>query len=380
MIRTIKIVLYPTKEQEVQFKQFCGTSRFIYNSCLAYNKKCYETNGESCNLQDLLYYVRTLKYSTEYEWLQSIPEAVQKQSVKDLMSAYKHFFKSGGFPKYKKKNKGVQSFYQRTDKMHLGKEENTIKLTGIKEMVKFKNYSRYDISECIQQPLNPRVKYDGKHWYLTFSFECVSQGFKLSSEKLGVDLGVKDLATVSNGLVFKNINKSSYLKKLNRKLKRLQRKVSRKYLANKVGDKFVKTNNIRKLEKQIKLLYRRIANIRDNYIHTVTSYLVKTKPNEIVIEDLNVSDMMKNKHLSRAIAEQQFYKFREYLTYKCEEMGIKLTVIDRFYPSSKLCSQCGAYKKILKLSDRIYKCENCGLEIDRDFNASLNLRNYALSH
>lgn len=380
MIRTIKVILYPTKEQEIQFRQFCGTSRFIYNSCLAFKKTCYETSGVNCNLQDLLSYIRSLKYSANYEWLQLVPEAVQKQSVKDLMSAYKHFFNNGGFPKFKKKGKGVQSFYQRTDKLHLGKDEDTIKLTGIKESVKFKNYSRYNIFECIQRPLNPRVKHDGKHWYLTFSFECESVGCNLTSETLGIDLGVKNLVTVSNGLILKNINKSEIIRKLNRKLRRLQRKISKKYLLNKIGGKFVKTNNIKKLERQIKLLFRRIANIRDNYIHNITSYLVRTKPNEIVIEDLNVSGMLKNRHLSRAISEQQFYKFREYLTYKCEELGIKLTVVDRFYPSSKLCSLCGAYKKILKLSDRIYKCENCGLEIDRDLNASLNLRNYALSH
>lgn len=149
---------------------------------------------------------------------------------------------------------------------------------------------------------------------------------------------------------------------------------------NKKGGSFVKTKNIVKLEKQIKLVHRSIANIRDNYIHTTTSDLMKTKPNEIVIEDLNVRGMLKNRHLSKAISEQEFRKFRQYLEYKCEEVGIKLTVVDRFYPSSKLCSNCGAYKKILHLSDRIYKCESCGLVINRDFNASLNLRNYALSH
>ena len=197
----------------------------------------------------------------------------------------------------------------------------------------------------------------------------------MTDTSLGIDLGVKDLAICSDGTIYKNINKTHSVRKIEKRLKRLQKQVSRKYEKNRQGKEYVKTKNILKLEKKIQLIHRKLANIRNNYLHQTTTSIVKTKPYRIVIEDLNVKGMMKNKHLSDAVRKQGFYELRRQLEYKCQSKGIALVIADRWYPSSRKCSCCGAIKKDLKLSDRVYKCD-CGLEIDRDFNASLNLANY----
>ena len=232
---------------------------------------------------------------------------------------------------------------------------------------------------------NPRIKHNGKYWYLSLGFEHQEEKYEnLTDVSLGIDLGIKDLAICSDGNVYKNINKTSEMKRLNKKLKRLQSKASRKYEFLKKdktfekGEKPKKTKNIIKIEKQIKLVYRRIANIRHNYLHQTTNRIVKTKPYRIVVEDLNVKGMMKNRHLSKAIQEQCFYELIRQLNYKCEFRGIEFIKVDRFYPSSKTCSNCGYVKKDLKLKDRTYVCPECGLAIDRDYNASINLANYQL--
>ncbi|MGL4947334.1 MAG: RNA-guided endonuclease InsQ/TnpB family protein, partial [Cetobacterium sp.] len=201
----------------------------------------------------------------------------------------------------------------------------------------------------------------------------------LNGVSLGMDLGVKDLAVTSDGKVYKNINKKKVVKKLKKKLKRLQKQVSRKYeKSREVNNRYEKSQNIVKLEKKIRLVHRRISNIRNNNLHQITNEIVKTKPSRIVMEDLNVKGMMKNRHLSKAIAEQNFYKFITYMKYKAEFNGIEFIQVPRFYPSSKTCSKCGTIKKDLKLSDRVFKCE-CGHIMDRDLNASINLSNYRVS-
>lgn len=210
--------------------------------------------------------------------------------------------------------------------------------------------------------------------------EIVLRGVKVDKDslrgKIKIPKGVKDFAVTSDGKVYKNINKGRVIKKLEKQKKRLQRQVSRKYEMNKQGQKFSKTENIKKLEQRIRLLERRIYNIRNTYIHEVTKDLVRNTPKKIVIEDLNVKGMMKNKHLSRLVQQQCFYKFRQYLTYKCQLNGVKLEIADRYYPSSKICSCCGSVKKQLSLSERTYKCDKCGQEINRDYNASINLSRY----
>ena len=182
----------------------------------------------------------------------------------------------------------------------------------------------------------------------------------------------------SNGMTFKNVNKNKEVRRVKKSLKRKQRQCSCKYEQNKKGKEYVKTKNIAKLEKQIKLIYRRLSNIRLNYIHQVTTKIVKTKPSRVVMEDLNIKGMMKNKHLSQAVAEQCLYNFKVIIKYKCELYGIEFVEADRYYPSSKTCSSCGSIKKDLKLKDRTYKC-SCGLNINRDYNASINLSRYGLA-
>ena len=224
---------------------------------------------------------------------------------------------------------------------------------------------------------NPYCSFNGRCWVLSFGVEVKENQITLNQDlSIGIDLGISKLATCSNGKVFKNINKSKRVKNLKSKLRHLQRNVSRKYESNKQENIFIKTNNIIKLENQIKKIYRKLSNIRNNHIHQTTNNIIKYYPYRIVMEDLNIKGMMKNRHLSKAIAEQCFYEFIRQMEYKCAFYGIEFVQADKFYPSSKTCSCCGSIKKDLKLKDRVYKC-NCGLSIDRDLNASINLSNYS---
>ena len=225
---------------------------------------------------------------------------------------------------------------------------------------------------------NPRVSFDGKYWYISIGTETEQPIVELTDESVGVDVGIKELAICSNGMTFKNINKTKKVKKHEKRLRRLQRRVSYKYLKNKEGSKFVKTSNIIKIEKQIKLLHRRLANIRSNHSHQATNMIVKTKPSRVVMEALNIKGMMKNKHLSKAIAKQCLYEFKIQMKYKCEFNGIEFIEADTWYPSSKTSSECGHIKSKLSLSERTYICEECGCVIDRDYNASINLSRYRL--
>ena len=317
--------------------------------------------------------MQNLKYNNEdYYWLQGIPEAITKQAIKDLDKAYKAFFKrdNKGFPKFKSKKYSKLSFYQRTDKLYMIDDKH-IKITGIRTPVKVKEQIWVGLK-------NPRVTYDGKFWHLSCSYETQEMEKKIEGKTIGVDLGIKSLAITSDGELYKNINKTISVKKLEKRKKHLQRKLSKKYEINKQGNKFVKTHNIIKLEKEIKLIDRKLKNIRDTYIHTIT-YRLASSAKTICIEDLNVSGMLKNKHLSKAIQQQEFRKFRIYLEYKCQYYGTKLVIADRFYPSSKTTNCCGYKFKFLSLSQRQITCPICGKIIDRDLNAALNLRDYALA-
>jgi putative transposase len=223
---------------------------------------------------------------------------------------------------------------------------------------------------------NPRISFDGKYWYISVGADTPAPPVELTDETVGVDLGIKDLSICSNGIKFGNVNKTKKTRKQAKKLRRLQRKVSRKYETNKNGKEYVKTRNIIKLEKKIRLIHRKIANTRLNHIHQATTAIAKTKPRRVVMEDLNVKGMMKNRHLSKAIGEQGFNLFTCILMYKCVFYGIEFVKADRFYPSTKTCCKCGYIKKDLNLSERIYKCPVCHNEIDRDYQASINLARY----
>lgn len=256
----------------------------------------------------------------------------------------------------------------KVEKFSISKKRNKQKLNWIKlcEKGRIPTDCKY---------FNPRFTNDGLYWYVSVGVEVEDNTTFPTNEGVGIDLGVKDLAVCSDGNIYKNINKTQKVRKLEKRKRRLQRSISRKYEKNKKRGSYCKTSNIVKREKELLKITKRLTNIRHNHLHQTTSEIVKRKPSFICMEDLNVSGMMKNKHLSKAVQEQKFYEFRKQIEYKSRWNNIPVIVADRFFPSSKLCSCCGNIKKDLKLSDRIYKCE-CGNIIDRDFQASLNLKAY----
>ena len=371
MILAKKVRLYPSEIQEQKLWQSVGTARFIYNWTLSRQEENYKNGGKFISDNELRKEITQLK-KDELSWLNKVSNNVAKQAVKDGCDAYKRFFKGlSDKPRFKSRRKRRKSFYNDNWKLKVkeGKLVNIEKVGWIKTNEQIPIGVKYS---------NPRISYDNKYWYISIGIEQEEIQEELTDVSLGIDLGLKELAICSNGKVYKNINKSYVVRKIEKRLKRLQKQVSRKYEQNKKGKEYVKTKNIIKLEKQIQQVHRRLANIRNNYLHKTTTSIVKTKPYRVVIEDLNVKGMMKNKHLSDAIRKQGFYEFKRQLEYKCKFRGIQLVVADRFYPSSKTCSQCGEIKKDLKLKDRVYKC-SCGLSIDRDLNASINLSRYKLA-
>ena len=375
MILAKKVRIYPTKEQEQKLWQSVGTARFIYNYTLAKQEENYRNGGKFISDGVIRKELTQLKKS-ELSWLNKVSNNVTKQAVKDACNGYKRFFEGlANKPKFKSRKKSKASFYNDPIKLKVKEKKVLIEKVGwIKTNEQIPVEVKYN---------NPRITYDNKYWYISVGVEVNKIQEELTDISLGVDLGLKDLAICSDGKVFKNINKTKEVKKLEKRLKHKQRQISRKYELNKImkggSCQFIKTKNIEKLENTTKLIHRKLSNIRNNYLHQVTTSIVKTKPYRIVIEDLNVSGMMKNKHLSDSVRKQCFYKFRQYMTYKTELNGIELIIADRWFPSSKTCSECGSIKHDLKLKDRIYRCPHCGTVIDRDLNASINLSMYKLA-
>lgn len=390
MIKTVKVMLVPNNKQKSKMFQYANANRYIYNWTLEQQKLNHENGGKFISDGDLRKKLTQLKKTEEYSWLNNISNNVTKQSVKDGCDSYKRFFKGlSQFPKFKSKKRTRPSFYQGNDKI---KFTNThVKFEGFASSKK-KNKQKLNwvrLAEHARIPTdckyyNPRVTFDGTNWWISVGIDYEDSINTPTNDGVGIDLGIKDLAICSDGNTYKNINKTSKLKKLNKKKRRLQKQVSRKYEMNKKGGNcYCKTNNIKKLEHKLLKLNHRISNIRNNYQHQVTSEIIKREPSFIALEDLNIKGMMKNKHLSKAIQEQGLYDFKCKLSYKAEWNNIKIVDVPRFFPSSKTCSHCGSYKGDLKLSDRTYKCESCGMELDRDYNASLNLKQYGestLSH
>lgn len=371
MILGNKIRLYPTLEQEQKLWQSVGTARFIYNWTLARQEENYKNGGKFIPDNDLRKEITILKKS-ELDWLNEVSNNVAKQAVKDGCEAYKTFFKGlADRPRFKSRRKSKPSFYNDTAKLKV--KEKLVLIEKIGWIVIKKNSIPMNCKYT-----NPRVSFDGKYWFLSVGLEKENLIVELTKESIGIDVGIKDLAICSNGMTFENINKTRVVKQLEKRLRRLQRRVSCKYLKNKEGSRFVKTSNIIKIEKQIKLLHRKLANIRSNHNHQATNKIVKTKPSRVVMETLNIKGMMKNKHLSKAIAKQCLYEFKRQMKYKCEFNGIEFVEADKWYPSSKTCSKCGNVKTKLSLSERTYNCENCNCSVDRDFNASINLSRYEL--
>ena len=376
MIKSIKIRLSPTKEQEELMFQSVGIARFAYNWGLSKWEEMYKEGLKPSKAKIKKEFNNSIKKMDDFKWLYNVSGQITAQAFADLEDAYKNFFDGlAQRPKFKNKKKSKKSFYVRYDAIKFSNNRVNIEKIG-----KVKYSSNYKIPK-LDKYTNPRCHFDGKYWYLTFGFEHGESQASLNEDlSIGIDLGISHLAIVNHlDNPIKNINKSKEVRRLKKKLKRLQRQVSRKYEMNKKGSKFVKTNNIIKLERQIKLVHRRLNNIRNNHIHQATSKIIKLNPYRVVMEDLNVSGMMKNKHLAEKIAEQKFYEFKRQMKYKCEFNKIEFFEADRWYPSSKACSCCKNIKKDLKLSDRTYNCNVCGLVIDRDKNASINLGNYKLA-
>lgn len=381
MIKSIKVRLNSNNKQLTRLFQYAGCARFAYNWAIAREQENYKRGGKFLSDGELRKEFTQLKKLQEYQWLNEVSNDVTKQAIKDACDVYKRFFKGlCKYPKFKSRKRSTPSFYQdsvkiqftethvKVEKLSMSKKRNKQKLNWIKlsEKGRIPTDCKY---------MNPRFTYDGLYWYVSVSVEMEDDVALPSNEGIGIDLGIKDLAVCSDGNTYQNINKTQRVKKLEKRKRRLQRSISRRYEMNKKGGRYCKTSNIIKREKELLKITKRLTNIRQNHLHQTTSEIIKRKPSFICIEDLNVSGMMKNKHLSKAAQEQGFYEFRRQIEYKSEWNHIPVIIADRFFPSSKLCSCCGNIKKDLKLSDRIYKCA-CGNIMDRDFQASLNLKAY----
>ena len=387
MIKSIKVRLNPNNKQFTKLFQYAGCARFAYNWAISREEENYKQGNQFLSDNDLRKEFTQLKKLQEYKWLNEISNNVTKQAIKDACNAYKNFFKGQNkFPKFKSKKYSTPSFYQ--DNVQIQFTNTHVKVEAF-SMSRKKNKQKLNWIKLCEKGIippnckymNPRFTYDGLYWYVSISIEVddntknTNNNIPQLNEGIGIDLGIKDLAVCSDKNTYKNINKTQRVKKLEKKKRRLQRSVSRKYNKNKKGENYCKTSNIIKREKELLKIIKRLTNIRHNYLHQTTSEIIKRKPSFICIEDLNVSGMMKNKHLSKAVQEQGFYEFRRQIEYKAKWNNIPVIIADRFFPSSKMCSCCGNIKKDLKLSNRIYKCE-CGNIINRDFQASLNLKTY----
>ena len=381
MIETIKVQLRPNNKQLTKLFQYAGCGRFAYNWAIAREQENHELGNKFLSDNELRKEFTQLKKHKEYQWLSKISNNVTKQEIKDACNSYKRFFKGQSkYPKFKSKKRSKPSFYQ--DNVKIQFTDTHVKVEGFSTSRKNNKQKLNWIKLCEKgriptncNYMNPRFTFDGLHWWVSVSIETENDTNIPQNKGVGIDLGLKELAIFSDGNTYKNINKSPKMKKLEKKKRRLQRSISRKYETNKKGGCYCKTSNIVKREKELLKLTKRLTNIRHNHLHQITSEIVKRKPSFICIEDLNVSGMMKNKHLSKAIQQQGFYEFRRQIEYKARWNNIPVIIADKFFPSSKLCSCCGEIKKDLKLSDRIYKCD-CGNVIDRDYQASLNLKQY----
>lgn len=380
MIKTIRVMLLPNNKQKSKLFLYANTSRFVYNWAIAREQSNHKDGNKFISDYDLRKEFTQLKKLEEYSWLNTVSNDVMKQSIKDACDAYKKFFKhQTGYPKFKSRKFSTPSFYQDNIKIrftatHIKVEGFACSLKRNKQKLNWIRLAEHNRIPINCKYHNPRIKYDGLNWYITVGVNCEDCTNEPKNKGVGIDLGIKDLAICSDGNTYKNINKSKKVIKLEKKKRRLQRSISRKIKNSKRKGR--QTCNTLKAKKKFLKVSHRLTNIRHNYLHQITSSIMKREPSFICIEDLNISGMMKNRHLSKAVQQQCFYEFRRQIEYKASWNNIKVVIANRFYPSSKTCYCCGNVKKDLKLSDRIYKCECCGNTIDRDYQASLNLQRY----
>lgn len=382
MFRAMKIRLLPTAEQEILFKKSAGTARWAYNYFLSENQRVYQETGKIISEGAIRKHINNVLKKTTHSWLGDVSNNVMKQAVKDANEALLRFFKGlSGYPKYKSRHRSNFSFYVNYESLK--------RISGGFQGEKLgKVKTAYPLPKIKGKYSNPRISYDGRNWFLSVGYEVKPEKVDLTGASIGIDLGVKELAVVSTGKVYGNINKTPRVRQLKKRLRRQQRRLSRKLEGNMLKRDILQRpvwkrplKDCRNIERQNSLIrstHKKLTDIRNNYLHQTTCEIVKTKPSRIVMEDLNVRGMMKNRHLSRAISEQKLYEFKRQIKYKCERYEIELVEADKFYPSSKTCSRCGSIKPDLKLSDRTFKCPSCGLKIDRDLNAAKNLANYKI--
>ncbi len=383
MIQTIKVMLCPNNKQRTKLFACAGTARFVYNWTLWYQQINYAFGYSFAGDTEIRRVLTALKKENpKFQWLNDYSNNIAKQAAKDACNAYLKFFKGlAKYPKFKKKRKSKPSFY--ADPIKIKFTETHVKLEKLTPSKKT-NRQRLNwvkLAEPNRIPpdvkyVNPRITFDGLNWWISVGIECEESTEQPTNPGIGIDVGIKSLAVCSDGAVYRNINKAAKVGKLKKRKRRLQRGVSRKHLKNKKGVRYCKTRNLIKSERKLLKVNRRLTNIRHSYLHSVTSEIVNRKPKFVVLEDLNVTGMMKNKHLAKAVQEQCFHEFYQQMQYKCRWNNITFITADRYYPSSKLCSCCGAVKKDLKLSERVYHCPVCGNTIDRDFQASVNLARY----
>ncbi len=380
MKRAYKVEINPTDKQKSKIHQTIGVSRFVYNFYIAHNKEIYHREGKFVSGMDFSKWLNNeyIPKNQDMKWIKEVSSKATKQAIMNGDKAFRDFFKKAkGFPKFKKKkNQDVKAYFPKNNKTDWTLERHKVKIPTL-GWVRLKEFGYIPVNSIVK---SGKVSQKADKYYVSILVEEDDKKvYKSTNEGLGIDLGVKEFVVCSNGIKFKNINKTSTVKKVEKKLKREQRKLSRKYESLKIRNKNLKegratSQNIQKQLVKVQKLHQRLTNIRTDYINKIVSSIIKQKPSYITIEDLNVKGMMKNKHLSKAIASQKFFEFKTKLMFKCKENHIELRIVDRFYPSSKTCSSCGKVKKDLKLSDRVYKCD-CGLTIDRDLNASINLKN-----
>ena len=376
LLKSFKTEINPTEEQKARIRKTIGTCRYVYNFYLGHNKALHD-NGEKFMTGKSF----SLWLNNEYipdnpdkTWIREVYSKAVKKSIEDGCAAFTRFFKhQSDFPKFKKKGKSdVKMYFVRNNPKDCQCERHRLKIPTL-GWVRIKEKGYIPTTKDGYMIRSGTVSVKAGRFYVSVLVEIPDVNINNNlNEGIGIDLGLKDFAIISNGKTYRNINKSAGLKKLEKQLIREQRSLSRKYENLKKGESTQRAN-IQKQKLKVQKLHHKIDNIRTDYINKTIAEIVKTKPSYITIEDLNVKGMMKNRCLSKAVASQKFYEFRKRLKAKCDEKGIELRVADRFYPSSKTCHHCGSIRKNLKLSDRIYRCE-CGYVADRDFNAALNLK------
>lgn len=376
LLKSFKTEINPTAEQIIKINKTIGVCRFIYNFYIAHNKELYE-NGEKFMTGGAFSVWLNNEYlpnNPDKMWIKEVSTKSTKKAMEDAYIAFKRFFKhKSKFPRFKKKNNSdVKMYFVKDNKTYCLCERHRIKVPTL-GWVRLKEKGYIPTSKDGFIIRSGTISHKAGRYYISVLVDIPNTGnVQCNSSGIGIDLGIKNLAICSDGSIYHNINKTYNVRKVEKSLKREQRKLSRKVISIKKGESTQK--NFVKQKLKVQKLYQRLTNIRTDYLNKTISNIVKIKPYYIVIEDLNVSGMMKNRHLSKAVAQQKFFEFKTKLINKCKENSIELRVVDRFYPSSKTCHKCGHIKKDLKLSDRTYRCSECGYVEDRDINASLNLR------